>query len=175
LTNLRCWPAADRSLTFAARIKATATRPKNPSRERKRAVSIALATLPLSVRIPRANIAAPSEAVALRVGLRASAHAEAPPKDLAQRAERITKTAALEYARKNLRVNAVCPGSTMIPMMIKGLARDPRLEEAYKASHPLGRLGTPEDIGEAVVWMSSAEASFVTGLALPVDGGYTAH
>lgn len=87
----------------------------------------------------------------------------------------ITKTAALEYARKNIRVNAVCPGSTMTPMMMKGFERDPRMEEIYKASHPLGRLGTPEDIGEAVVWMSSDEASFVTGLALPVDGGYTAH
>ena len=87
----------------------------------------------------------------------------------------ITKRAALEYARKNIRVKAVWPGSTMTPMMIKGLERDPRMEEIYKASHPLGRLGTPEDIGEAVVWMSSDEASFVTGLALPVDGGYTAH
>ena len=61
---------------------------KNPSRERKRAVSIALATLPLSVRIPRANIAAPSKPVALRVGLRAAARARTQPKDLAQRAER---------------------------------------------------------------------------------------
>ena len=87
----------------------------------------------------------------------------------------LTKTAALEYAKKNIRVNAVCPGSTMTPMMRRGLERDPRLEEAYKASHPLGRLGTPEDIGEAVIWMCSDEASFVTGLALPVDGGYTAH
>jgi len=87
----------------------------------------------------------------------------------------LTKTAALEYATKNIRVNAVCPGSTMTPMMKKGLGRDPRLERAYKASHPLGRLGTPEEIGEAVMWMCSDEASFVTGLALPVDGGYTAH
>src|SRR5271167_425478 len=89
LSGLRSRPGADRSLTFAARIQAippgdsypavangsrNPTRPKNPSRERKRAVSIALATLLLSVRIPRATIAAPSEAVALRVGLRASAH-----------------------------------------------------------------------------------------------------
>jgi NAD(P)-dependent dehydrogenase (short-subunit alcohol dehydrogenase family) len=87
----------------------------------------------------------------------------------------ITKTAALEYANKNIRVNAVCPGSTMTPMMRRGLDRDPRLEAAYKKSHPLGRLGTPEEIGEAVMWMCSDEASFVTGLALPVDGGYTAH
>jgi NAD(P)-dependent dehydrogenase (short-subunit alcohol dehydrogenase family) len=87
----------------------------------------------------------------------------------------LTKTAALEYANKNIRVNAVCPGSTMTPMMRRGLDRDPRLEEAYKKSHPLGRLGTPEDIGEAVMWMCSDEASFVTGVALPVDGGYTAH
>jgi NAD(P)-dependent dehydrogenase (short-subunit alcohol dehydrogenase family) len=87
----------------------------------------------------------------------------------------LTKTAALEYANKNIRVNAVCPGSTMTPMMRRGLDRDPRLEEAYKKSHPLGRLGTPEDIGEAVMWMCSDEASFVTGVALPVDGGYIAH
>jgi NAD(P)-dependent dehydrogenase (short-subunit alcohol dehydrogenase family) len=87
----------------------------------------------------------------------------------------ITKTAALEYAKKNIRVNAVCPGSTMTPMMMRGFEQHPEREEAYKASHPLGRLGTPEDIGEAVMWMCSDEASFVTGLALPVDGGYTAH
>jgi NAD(P)-dependent dehydrogenase (short-subunit alcohol dehydrogenase family) len=87
----------------------------------------------------------------------------------------LTKTAALEYARKNIRVNAVCPGSTMTPMMMKAFQNDPRREAAYKASHPLGRLGTPEDIGEAVVWMCSDEASFVTGIALPVDGGYIAH
>ncbi len=87
----------------------------------------------------------------------------------------LTKTAALEYAKRNIRVNAVCPGSTLTPMMQKGFERDPRLEEAYKQSHPLGRLGTPQDIGEAVVWMCSGEASFVTGVALPVDGGYTAH
>jgi NAD(P)-dependent dehydrogenase (short-subunit alcohol dehydrogenase family) len=87
----------------------------------------------------------------------------------------LTKTAALEYANKNIRVNAVCPGSTLTPMMLRGFERDPRLEEAYKASHPLGRLGTPEDIGEAVMWLCSDQASFVTGLALPVDGGYTAH
>jgi NAD(P)-dependent dehydrogenase (short-subunit alcohol dehydrogenase family) len=87
----------------------------------------------------------------------------------------LTKTAALEYAGRNIRVNAVCPGSTMTAMMQKTFERDPRLEEAYKKSHPLGRLGTPEDIGEAVMWMCSDQASFVTGLALPVDGGYTAH
>jgi NAD(P)-dependent dehydrogenase (short-subunit alcohol dehydrogenase family) len=87
----------------------------------------------------------------------------------------LTKTAALEYANRNIRVNAVCPGSTLTPMMQKAFVRDPRLEQAYKASHPLGRLGTPEDIGEAVMWLCSEEASFVTGLALPVDGGYTAH
>jgi NAD(P)-dependent dehydrogenase (short-subunit alcohol dehydrogenase family) len=81
----------------------------------------------------------------------------------------------LEYARNNIRVNAECPGPTITPMMMRGLQRDPCLEEADKASHSLGRLGTPEDIGEAVVWMSSEEASFVIGLALPVDGGYTAH
>jgi NAD(P)-dependent dehydrogenase (short-subunit alcohol dehydrogenase family) len=72
----------------------------------------------------------------------------------------ITKTAALEYARKNSRVNAVCPGSTMTPMMMKGFQQNPRR---------MGRF-----IG-FLVWMSSDEASFVTGLALPVDGGYTAH
>jgi NAD(P)-dependent dehydrogenase (short-subunit alcohol dehydrogenase family) len=87
----------------------------------------------------------------------------------------LTKTAALEYANKNIRVNAVCPGSTLTPMMRMALDRDPRLETAYKKSHPLGRLGTPQEIGEAVLWMCSEEASFVTGLALPVDGGYTAH
>ncbi len=88
------------------------------------------------------------------------------------------KTAALEYARKNIRVNAVCPGSTMTPMMMKGLARDPRLEEAYKASHPLGRSGARSGRyrRSGGVDRSSDEALLGHALpALPVDGGYTAH
>ena len=87
----------------------------------------------------------------------------------------ITRTAALEYARKNIRVNAICPGSTLTPMMQAALERDPRRKAAYEASHPLGRLGTAAEMGEATVFLCSDSASYITGLALPVDGGYTAH
>ena len=85
----------------------------------------------------------------------------------------LTKTGALQYAQKGIRVNAVCPGYTRTPML-KGIFEDPDREAAAIALHPMGRVGTPEDMAEAVVWLCSDAASFVTGHAMVVDGGYLA-
>ncbi len=86
----------------------------------------------------------------------------------------LTKTAALEYAKAGIRVNAVCPGVIRTPMFERGLHKNPRLEERFAASHPIGRIGQPEEIARAVVWLCSAAASFVTGTQMPVDGGFVA-
>ena len=86
----------------------------------------------------------------------------------------LTRAAALEYGRHNLRINAVCPGPIRTPMMARGLQRRPDLEERYARSEPLKRLGEPEEIGEAVAWLCSDRASYVTGLPMPVDGGFMA-
>lgn len=85
----------------------------------------------------------------------------------------LTKNAALEYAKANIRVNAVCPGAIDTAMldrlMTSGVPR-----ETIVATEPVNRLGTPEEIASAVVWLCSGSASFVTGQALAVDGGWTA-
>ena len=82
----------------------------------------------------------------------------------------LTKAAAMDCAHAGIRVNAVCPGSVLTPMFEPVLA-DPQLEDAIKKMHPLGRFAKPEEIAEAVIWLCSDAASFVTGAALPVDGG----
>lgn len=88
----------------------------------------------------------------------------------------LTKVAALEYARRGVRVNAVCPGFIETPMLLdRGLAAMPGGDAALddlRARTPAGRLGRPEEIAAAVVWLCSDEASFVTGHAMPVDGGF---
>jgi len=86
----------------------------------------------------------------------------------------LTKTAALEYAKAGIRVNAVCPGVIRTPMFERGLKIDPRIEETMAAREPIGRLGKPEEIAEAVVWLCSDAASFVMGVPLAVDGGWIA-
>jgi NAD(P)-dependent dehydrogenase (short-subunit alcohol dehydrogenase family) len=86
----------------------------------------------------------------------------------------LTRAAALEYGRQGIRINAVCPGPIRTPMMARGLKRRPDLEERYARSEPLKRLGEPEEIGEAVAWLCSDRASYVTGLPMPVDGGFMA-
>ena len=86
----------------------------------------------------------------------------------------LTKAAALEYASQGVRVNAVCPGYIHTPMVQPRLDTIDGYEDQLKARHPLGRLGEPEEIAAAVVWLSSDAASFVTGHNMPVDGGYTA-
>jgi NAD(P)-dependent dehydrogenase (short-subunit alcohol dehydrogenase family) len=86
----------------------------------------------------------------------------------------LTKTAALEYAKQNVRVNAVCPGVIKTPMVDRITGLRPGRAERMTAAEPVGRMGKPEEIGEAVVWLCSDGASFVTGLAMPVDGGVQA-
>ena len=86
----------------------------------------------------------------------------------------LTKTAALEYAKSGIRVNAVCPGLIQTPMVERITAEQPQLGEALVAAEPVGRTGKPEEIAESVVWLSSDAASFVTGHAMSVDGGYVA-
>ena len=87
----------------------------------------------------------------------------------------LTKTAAIEYAARGLRVNAVCPGFIETPMIERGLAdAPPRVLQAITRLHPVGRLGRPEEIAAMVVWLCSDAASFVNGAAMTVDGGYVA-
>lgn len=89
----------------------------------------------------------------------------------------LTQTAALEYAEKGIRVNAVCPAFIETPMVMeRGLAAGTH-PEAYRqlaALHPVKRLGTPDEVANAVLWLCSDAASFVTGDAVLMDGGYTA-
>jgi NAD(P)-dependent dehydrogenase (short-subunit alcohol dehydrogenase family) len=86
----------------------------------------------------------------------------------------LTKTAALEYARTGIRVNAVCPGVIRTPMVERLLSGRPRAEARLVEMEPVRRLGTPEEVAEAVIWLCSDAASFVTGHTLTVDGGLVA-
>jgi NAD(P)-dependent dehydrogenase (short-subunit alcohol dehydrogenase family) len=86
----------------------------------------------------------------------------------------ITKTAALEYAANGIRVNAICPGAIQTPMIDRFLNEDPESIKQMKAKHPLGRFGRPEEVADAIVYLCSDKSSFITGVVLPVDGGYTA-
>lgn len=86
----------------------------------------------------------------------------------------LTKAAAMEYGASNIRVNAVCPGVIRTEMAERLIKDNTRVEGVLTAQHPLGRLGTPEEVAEAVVWLSSDAASFVTGQAMAVDGGFVA-
>ncbi len=86
----------------------------------------------------------------------------------------LTKTAALEYAKSGIRVNAVCPGVIETPMVQRLSSGQPQMGEALVAAEPIGRVGQPEEIAESVVWLCSKAASFVTGHAMSVDGGFVA-
>jgi NAD(P)-dependent dehydrogenase (short-subunit alcohol dehydrogenase family) len=86
----------------------------------------------------------------------------------------LTKTAALEFARKGIRVNAVCPGFIRTPMVERGLDKGMVSEDQIIAAEPMHRMGKPEEIAEAVLWLCSEASSFVTGLPMPIDGGYVA-
>jgi NAD(P)-dependent dehydrogenase (short-subunit alcohol dehydrogenase family) len=85
----------------------------------------------------------------------------------------LTKSAALECAPRGVRINCVCPGSVRTPMLEGYMGGDERVERAMTAGVPLGRLGTPDEIGEAIVWLCSDAASYMVGHALVVDGGAT--
>ena len=87
----------------------------------------------------------------------------------------ITKAAAIENARKGVRINAVCPAFIKTAMVSKPTGRDDDpLKILLDNNMPLGRMGEPEEVAEAVVWLCSDAASFITGHALPVDGGWVA-
>jgi NAD(P)-dependent dehydrogenase (short-subunit alcohol dehydrogenase family) len=85
----------------------------------------------------------------------------------------LTKAAALDYANSNIRVNAVCPGIINTPMMDRFSGGTPEGRERVIAQEPVGRMGTPEEIAAAVVWLCSDPAAFVVGHALVIDGGQT--
>ena len=85
----------------------------------------------------------------------------------------LTKAAAIEYSNRNIRVNAICPGVTLTPLIERLISENPEFEAVRIARHPIGRLGAPEDIAKAAAWLLSDDASFVTGHIMAVDGGYT--
>jgi len=85
----------------------------------------------------------------------------------------LTKTAALETAKSNIRINAVCP-AVVETAMAERLFGAPDVNKFVLGQHPIGRFGRPEEIANAVVWMCSDGASFMTGQSLILDGGFTA-
>lgn len=86
----------------------------------------------------------------------------------------LTKTAALEYAKSKIRVNAVCPGIIQTPMIDRFTHGEAQIQKQLIEGEPVGRVGTPEEVANAVLWLSSDQASFVTGHAMAVDGGWVA-
>jgi NAD(P)-dependent dehydrogenase (short-subunit alcohol dehydrogenase family) len=83
----------------------------------------------------------------------------------------LTKSAALEYAKSGIRINAIAPGGVETEMLMQTIGDDHQFLETFKSMHPIGRIGTPEEIANAVVWLLSDKASFVLGHTLLVDGG----
>jgi NAD(P)-dependent dehydrogenase (short-subunit alcohol dehydrogenase family) len=86
----------------------------------------------------------------------------------------LTKVVALEYAKAGIRVNAVCPGVIRTPMLEAALSANIDVVKTWEALHPMGRIGEPEEVAEAVIWLCSDKASFITGQAIAIDGGLTA-
>jgi NAD(P)-dependent dehydrogenase (short-subunit alcohol dehydrogenase family) len=86
----------------------------------------------------------------------------------------LTKTTALEYAKLGIRVNAVCPGVIKTPMIDRFTGKNKEAERQFENMEPLGRMGEPEEVAEAVIWLCSDASSFVTGNAMAVDGGWVA-
>ena len=84
----------------------------------------------------------------------------------------LTKVAALDYGSQGVRVNAICPGTARTPMVDEAVRNFPDIDAHLKQLHPIGRIGEAEEIAEAAVWLCTPAASFVLGVALPVDGGY---
>lgn len=87
----------------------------------------------------------------------------------------LTRTAAIDYAAKGIRINAICPGAIRTPMAEELIRRNPDLEKELIHDIPAGRLGKPEEIANAVLWLCSPQASFVDGHALLVDGAFSIH
>jgi NAD(P)-dependent dehydrogenase (short-subunit alcohol dehydrogenase family) len=86
----------------------------------------------------------------------------------------LTKSAALEFGKQGIRVNAVLPAVIETDMSRRFFGENPETRDAVAAQHPIGRIGAPEEIADAVIWLSSSKSSFVIGHSLLVDGGYTA-
>jgi NAD(P)-dependent dehydrogenase (short-subunit alcohol dehydrogenase family) len=87
----------------------------------------------------------------------------------------LTRTAALEYATRGIRVNALCPGIVETPMGTRGFDANPGFQDVLGLIQPIGRVGLPAEVAAAALFLLSDAASFVVGTALPVDGGYLAH
>ena len=83
----------------------------------------------------------------------------------------MTKSAALEYGNKNIRINAVCPGYTHSPLLSQLLATRPQMEDILKGLVPMDRFGEPEEVAEAIGWLASENSKFVTGQTITIDGG----
>ncbi len=86
----------------------------------------------------------------------------------------LTRAAAMEFSAKGVRINAVCPGCVDTPLISESRA-DAAMDDFMRGLHPIGRLATSEEIAAAIIWLLSPQASFMTGTAMPVDGGWTAH
>jgi NAD(P)-dependent dehydrogenase (short-subunit alcohol dehydrogenase family) len=86
----------------------------------------------------------------------------------------LTRTTAVEYAPHGIRINAVLPGAIETPLLAQVMANSPEVIGVMAAQHPLGRIGAPPEIASTVAFLASDDASFITGVALPVDGGFAA-
>jgi len=90
----------------------------------------------------------------------------------------LTKAMALDHAKEGIRVNCVCPGAIMTPMLKQGLPRSRSKREKYfketAEAHPMGRIGESEEVAKAVLFLASDDSSFITGVAISVDGGFVA-
>lgn len=86
----------------------------------------------------------------------------------------LTQNMALKYGRFNVRANVICPGTIQTPIWQPQLAKDPQIFERLVPWYPLGRIGQPEDIAKAALFLASDEAAWITGVTLPVDGGLMA-
>ena len=86
----------------------------------------------------------------------------------------LTKTAALEYAKSGIRVNSICPGVIQTPMIERFTHGEAQIQRQLIDGEPLGRVGQPEEVATAALWLCSDQSSFVTGHALAVDGGWVA-
>ncbi len=86
----------------------------------------------------------------------------------------LTKSAALEYATKHIRINAICPGAVVTDMIHRLTHNDPAVEASYANLQPIGRMGTPDEIAAVALFLCSDASSFLTGVALPADGGIMA-